>query len=102
MSGQMRALFVDDDSSVLHGLKRMLKGARSEIDAVFVDNGDDAVTMLGLGAYDVVVTDIGMPGTSGLEMLEIDADQAGRGSRDCEPGARHRSEGEASCRRGWK
>ncbi len=75
MTGQMRALFVDDDSSALHGLKRMLKGTRNEIDAVFVDNGDDAVEMLRMGAYDVVITDIGMPGMSGLEMLEIIADR---------------------------
>lgn len=75
MSNQLRAMFIDDDPVTLGVLKRMLRGTRSEIDPVFVDNGSDAVEMLALGSYDVVVTDLGMPGMSGLEVLERVADE---------------------------
>jgi HD-like signal output (HDOD) protein/CheY-like chemotaxis protein len=75
MSDQLRALFVDDDSAALHSLKRVLRSGRGDIEAAFVDNGSDAVAMLAGSAYDVVVTDIGMPGMSGLDMLEIVADR---------------------------
>jgi HD-like signal output (HDOD) protein/CheY-like chemotaxis protein len=71
VSGHLKALFVDDDPAVLGGLKRMLRGIRSEIESSFVDNGADALAMMVSSSYDVVVTDIRMPGMSGIEMLEI-------------------------------
>lgn len=70
MSGHLRALFVDDDPAVLGGLKRMLRGIRGEIASDFVDNGPDALTRMESNGYDVVITDIRMPGMSGIEVLE--------------------------------
>lgn len=70
MSGHLKALFVDDDPAVLGGLKRMLRGIRSEIESDFVDNGPDALTRMESDGYDVVITDIRMPGMSGIEVLE--------------------------------
>ncbi len=70
MSGHLRALFVDDDPAVLGGLKRMLRAIRSEIESDFVDNGPDALTKMESDGYDVVITDIRMPGMSGIEVLE--------------------------------
>ena len=70
MSGHLRALFVDDDPAVLGGLKRMLRAIRNEIESDFVDNGPDALTRMESDGYDVVVTDIRMPGMSGIEVLE--------------------------------
>lgn len=70
MSGHLRALFVDDDPAVLGGLKRMLRGIRSEIASDFVNNGPDALTRMESNGYDVVITDIRMPGMSGIEVLE--------------------------------
>jgi HD-like signal output (HDOD) protein len=71
MSAHLRALFVDDDPAVLGGLKRMLRGIRNEIESDFVDNGPDALARMRSGGYDVVITDIHMPGMTGIEMLEI-------------------------------
>lgn len=70
MSGHLKALFVDDDPAVLGGLKRMLRGIRSEIESDFVDNGPEALTRMESDGYDVVITDIRMPGMSGIEVLE--------------------------------
>lgn len=70
MSGHLRALFVDDDPAVLGGLKRMLRAIRNEIESDFVDNGPDALTKMESDGYDVVVTDIRMPGMNGIEVLE--------------------------------
>ena len=70
MSGHLRALFVDDDPAVLGGLKRMLRAIRNEIASDFVDNGQDALSMMESDGYDVVVTDMRMPGMSGIEVLE--------------------------------
>jgi HD-like signal output (HDOD) protein len=70
MTAQLRALFVDDDPAVLGGLKRMLRGIRSEIQSDFVDNGPDALTRMESDGYDVVITDIRMPGMNGIEVLE--------------------------------
>ena len=70
MSGHLRALFVDDDPAVLGGLKRMLRSIRNEIESEFVDNGSEALTRMQSDGYDVVITDIRMPGMSGIEMLE--------------------------------
>jgi two-component system response regulator AtoC len=64
-----RILLVDDDPSVLFALSEML--ASRGHDTVTASDGGDALTSIDGGdAFDVVVTDLAMPGITGLELLE--------------------------------
>jgi HD-like signal output (HDOD) protein len=65
-----RVLFVDDDSNVLQGLRRTLRGMRHEWEMRFVEEGREALRILSEGPYDVVVSDMRMPGMDGAELLE--------------------------------
>jgi len=59
---------VDDDASIRWVLERALKQAGLETRSF--DHADAALAALRQGAPDVLLTDIRMPGRSGLEMLE--------------------------------
>jgi len=63
-----RVLFVDDDPNMLGGLKRALHSMREDWEMEFVENGADALAALNK-PFDIVVTDMLMPGMSGLELL---------------------------------
>lgn len=65
-----RILFVDDEPNVLAGLRRMLYPLRNEWDMTFVSGGAEALRRLAESPYDVLVTDVRMPGMSGIELLE--------------------------------
>lgn len=65
----LRILFVDDESQILSGLRRMLAPRRNEWDMVFVESGAAALEELGGSSFDVVITDMRMPGMSGAELL---------------------------------
>ncbi|MHC1743443.1 MAG: HDOD domain-containing protein [Syntrophobacteraceae bacterium] len=64
-----RILFVDDESKVLEGLQRMLRSTRHEWDVCFVASGVEALQNLGSGHFDVVVSDMRMPGMDGCDLL---------------------------------
>lgn len=64
-----RLLFVDDEPLVLQGLQRMLRSARHEWDMVFVASAEEALTCLAQQPFDVVVSDMRMPGMDGAELL---------------------------------
>jgi putative nucleotidyltransferase with HDIG domain len=64
-----RILFVDDEPNVLKGMQRMLRGMRKEWDMHFVDSGTAALEMLAASKYDVIVSDMRMPGMDGAELL---------------------------------
>ncbi|MCF8038291.1 MAG: HDOD domain-containing protein [Desulfohalobiaceae bacterium] len=63
-------LFVDDESNVLQGLKRMLRGMRHEWNMVFAESGTAALETMAEQDFDVVVTDMRMPEMNGVELLE--------------------------------
>ncbi|WP_457674096.1 HDOD domain-containing protein [Thiolapillus sp.] len=65
-----RILFVDDEQLVLDGLRRMLRPMRREWEMFFVDSGEEALQFLDQTACDVIVSDMRMPGMSGLELLD--------------------------------
>ena len=65
-----RILFVDDEANVLDGLRRMLRSCRDDWDMVFVGSGAEAIARMAETPFDVIVTDVKMPGMTGIELLE--------------------------------
>jgi putative nucleotidyltransferase with HDIG domain len=65
-----RILFVDDEPNVLEGLRRMLYSLRNEWDMKFVSSGTEALRCLSAAPFDVLVTDVRMPGMNGIELLQ--------------------------------
>jgi len=66
-----RILFVDDEALVLDGLQRMLRPMRSEWEMRFVDSGAKALELMDQTAFDVVISDMRMPGMDGAELLGV-------------------------------
>lgn len=62
-------LFVDDEPLVLQGLQRMLRGMRNEWEMEFVDGGAKALELMAQRSFDVVVSDMRMPGMNGAELM---------------------------------
>ncbi len=70
-----RILFVDDEKNILDGVRRMLHAARNRWEMEFVTSGDAALLASKERAFDVVVTDLRMPGMDGAELLGLIRDQ---------------------------
>lgn len=68
----MSVLFVDDEPQVLRGLERMMDVAdlEWEWECDFASSGHEALEMLAEGQFEVIVTDMRMPGMDGAELLE--------------------------------
>ena len=64
-----RILFVDDEPRILDGLQRMLRPLREEWDMAFVGGGVEALERLAQAPFDVVVSDMRMPGMDGAQLL---------------------------------
>lgn len=69
MRHKKRILFVDDEPNILTGLQRMLRKMRKEWDMVFVDSPEKALKELESDSYDVIVSDMKMPGMDGNQLL---------------------------------
>jgi HD-like signal output (HDOD) protein len=65
-----RILFVDDEPMVLQGIQRSLRGMRGEWDAEFATSGAEALEAMARSHFDVVITDMRMPGMDGAQLLE--------------------------------
>ena len=66
-----RVLFVDDEPMVLDGLRRMLRGMRNEWEMEFAASGPEALKILDNKQFNVVVTDMRMPGMDGCQLLNL-------------------------------
>jgi HD-like signal output (HDOD) protein/CheY-like chemotaxis protein len=64
-----RILFVDDEPRVLQGLQRLLRPHRDEWEMAFVASGAEALALLDASPFDVIVTDMRMPGMDGAALL---------------------------------
>jgi HD-like signal output (HDOD) protein len=70
-TAKKRILFVDDEAPILNGLRVRLHRLRAKWDMHFVESGAQAVEALEGGHFDVVVSDMRMPGMDGAELLRI-------------------------------
>lgn len=61
---------MDDEPLILEGLQRMLRPARKEWDMSFVNCGGEALAALEANRFDVIVTDMRMPGMDGAQLLQ--------------------------------
>ena len=64
-----RILFVDDDQKVLQAIRRSLREMRESWEMTFASSGPEALELLASNDIDVIVSDIKMPGMSGIELL---------------------------------
>jgi HD-like signal output (HDOD) protein/ActR/RegA family two-component response regulator len=64
-----RILFVDDESNVLDGIRRMLHADRKRWDMEFAIGGEAGLRACEAGRFDVVISDMRMPGMDGATLL---------------------------------
>ncbi len=62
-------IFVDDDANILDGLRRMLRPMRNEFEISFASGATEALQMMEAISFDIIVSDMRMPGLSGAELL---------------------------------
>jgi excisionase family DNA binding protein len=67
-ASRTRVLVVDDDPKQLASMERLLKPYANRLDAVFVDNGIEALVKVGSFRPHVVVLDVFMPHVDGIEV----------------------------------
>ncbi len=76
MMKKIKLLVIDDEDIVLNSTKRILKDYAYDID--MAHSGEEGLEKAEAKAYDIVVTDLMMPGIGGMEVL--------RNLRDTQPG----------------
>jgi len=64
----LRLLIADDQPANLTMLRRLLEKAGHQVWSV--DSGEDVLNAIEAGGYDAVITDLHMPGVSGLDVLK--------------------------------
>lgn len=65
-----RILFVDDEESVLRGLRRTMLEMEDEWEMEFASSGETALQVLKNQDFDVIVSDMRMPEMDGSELLQ--------------------------------
>src|SRR6266704_1839715 len=68
MKAQPKILLIEDDASIVGGLKKELQVEGYEV--AVSERGDDGLAQAKAQPFDVVITDLKMPGLSGLELVE--------------------------------
>jgi EAL domain-containing protein (putative c-di-GMP-specific phosphodiesterase class I) len=69
LDGPGRVLVVDDESAVRRMLARLVGGAGYEVDTA--PDGHSAQQLLVEHSYELVISDVAMPGMDGLELLQM-------------------------------
>ena len=70
-----KILFVDDEPAILEGLQDSLRKHRRRWDMTFACGGEAAISEMTTKDYDVVVSDVRMPGVGGVDVLQYAKDQ---------------------------
>lgn len=65
----MRILFVDDEPRILSGIENALLFADYEWETVFANSGEEAMACISETTFEVLVTDMKMPGATGADVL---------------------------------
>jgi DNA-binding NtrC family response regulator len=68
---KLSILFVDDDKNLIEGLSRLITIEKSDIDFDTASSGEEALKLLELKKYDVIVSDQKMAEMTGLTLLSI-------------------------------
>lgn len=66
-----RILFVDDEPSVLSLMRVIVGQMAAEWEADFVDSGEAALARMAQQPFDVVISDMRMPGMTGAQLLNV-------------------------------
>lgn len=74
-------LFVDDDPVLLDSLRRTLRIMRAQWDITFANSPEEALGQLARSRFDVVVSDMRMPGMSGSQLLAAVRDRSPKAVR---------------------
>ena len=70
MSENRRILIVDDEPKVAFFLQESLESLERNYQVVRANTGESALAEMGRAPFDVVITDLRMPGMSGLELMQ--------------------------------
>lgn len=70
MSEHKRILLVDDDPMVLLIMRATLENIEEGAELVTADTGREALTKFKDKAFDLVISDVRMPGIDGIELVE--------------------------------
>ena len=65
-----RILFVDDEPRILEGIENLMFDHADDWELEFAESGVEALERLERGHFDVLVSDMRMPGMGGAELLE--------------------------------
>ena len=65
-----RILIVDDESTLVFFLQQGIKEAKISCELEVSSSGEDALTKLACQSFDLIVTDLKMPGISGFILIE--------------------------------
>lgn len=66
----MNLLVVDDEKLIAKGIAHVIRQFESKFDQVDTAfSGEEALEKMGAGQYDLLITDISMPGISGLQLI---------------------------------
>lgn len=66
---EKRILFVDDEQNILDGMRRMLRSSRKGLNISYAINANDALQQMAEKPFDIVVSDMRMPGMDGAQLL---------------------------------
>jgi two-component system KDP operon response regulator KdpE len=67
----MRALVIDDDADILQALSLSIQFRWPECEVVTAQNGEEGLKRFRAGEPDVVILDVGLPGLSGFDVLQL-------------------------------
>jgi putative nucleotidyltransferase with HDIG domain len=70
VAARRRILFVDDEQSILDGLRNRLRRKRDQWEMHFALGGQEALVQLAGQPFDIIVTDMRMPGMDGATLLK--------------------------------
>lgn len=70
-STSKRILIVDDEEDLTWSIARSLRKQSEQYEIICVNSGDEAIEVLKRLSLDLIISDIRMPGTDGLVLMEL-------------------------------